>query len=572
MWFLPNARPSDSVLDTTKETKPAVQAGLPLAQPAPESAPGSIPGSILGSAPRPVVAPVRMIYDESQAFYVILIFFAAIVLRVMLFTVGPYGDGERAMYPDSYRYVELGETMVSEGVFGRTGPETGVVHKPLHQLRTDLGQLEPTDVNGLRPEIMRTPGYPALLGAMAWLGMGINGLLLLQCLFSAASVALVYGVGRVLLKRPGPALFAAAVVALHPADIAAPTAVLTETSFTFLILLGLWSVADRETRGIGSATFGGLMIGLSVLVRPVSIMLGPAVALWMVVTDFRFKTMMLAVLMVALSVAPGAAWMARNESVGFGYRLSSIPYINTYFYGNAYMRITEQGGDWKEDWPATVDTLMGELRAEQNLNPDAEIYDTMKTLGVEAIRENPALYGRVIKESVTKFFTDHSMGGLYQQLGLTYTPTGLRDKLMNGGLSWSNFSETLKNPTGWLALAWVGFNGLLFIGMILGAVMLLVRGHWSALLLLGGVMFYFTFATQTTGLERFRLPVLGIQALLVASLFAPRFARPAKVKKPKRRWYEKDDSDVSGGESKEDSTKSTPDEPEPEPESLARPI
>ncbi|MCH8918580.1 MAG: glycosyltransferase family 39 protein [Proteobacteria bacterium] len=208
-----------------------------------------------------------------------LIFFAAIALRVMFFALGPYGDGERAMYPDSYRYVELSEALVGQGAFARSGPETGVVHEPLAQLRQELGQIEPVDAGGFRSEIMRTPGYPALLGATVWLGLGLNGLLIVQCLFSAVSVVLVYGIGRVLLKRPGPALFAAAVVALHPADIIAPTAVLTETCFTLLMLLGLWSVADRETRGIGSTTFGGLMIGLSVLVRPVSIMLGPAVAL-----------------------------------------------------------------------------------------------------------------------------------------------------------------------------------------------------------------------------------------------------------------------------------------------------
>ncbi len=557
MWFLPSPRPSVTVLDTPPQAQPAPKVATPFVQPK--------------AKPRPI--PVQPLYEESQAFYVALIFFAALVLRVMLFTVGPYGGGERAMYPDSYRYVQLGETLVSHGTFGISGPETGVVHKPLHQLRTDLGQSEQTDTNGLRPEIMRTPGYPALLGATAWLGLGLNGLLLLQCLFSAASVALVYGVGRALLKRPGPALFAAAIVALHPADIAAPTAVLTETCFTFLVLLGLWSVADRQARGIGSTTFGGLMIGLSVLVRPVSILLGPAVALWMIVTDFRMKTFILATLMVALSVAPGVAWMARNQGIGFGYRLSSIPYINTYFYGNAYMRITEQGGDWKEDWPATVDTLVQELRTEQEANPEGEVFDTMKTLGVQAIQDKPGLYGQVIKESWTKFFTDHSMGGLYQQLGLTYTPTGLRDKLMNGGLSWENFSETLKNPTGWLALAWVGINGLLVVGMILGTVMLLVRRHWAAFILLGGVMFYFTFATQTTGLERFRLPVLGIQALLVASLFSPRFIRPAKEKKHKRRWYDDEEDGDESGETQ--STGETNEEEaceEPEPESLARPL
>jgi len=555
MWFLPN-KPGSYVVDE-EQLKQAVD---------PDGA--AVRDQ---SSAEPVQAPERTVYDESQALYVTLIFFTAITLRVMLLVLGPYGDSERAMYPDSYRYVELGETLISDGVFARSGAETGVVHEPLAQLRTDFGQNELANKAGLRPEIMRTPGYPALIGAVVWTGLGVNGLLAVQCLFGAFCVVLVYGIGRTLIKRPGPALFAALIVALHPADIAAPTAVLTETVFTLMVLLGLWSVADHEKRNIGTTTFGGMMIGLSVLVRPVSIFLGPAVALWMIATDRRLKTLMLATLMTALSLAPGAAWMARNKSIGFGYRLSSIPYINSYFYTDAYMRITDQGGDWKDDWPATVDTLMGELRAEMNLNPDTDAFSTMKALSLEAVRGNPSLYGRVMRESVLKFFTDHSMGGLYQQLGLTYTPTGLRDRLMTGGLSPANLSEMFSQPTGIIALAWAGLNGLLLVGMVLGGVILLVRGHWSALLLLGGVMLYFTFATQTTGLERFRLPVLGVQALLVASIFAPRFPRKKKESKPKRRWYEQEeDSDETDGD---ETTQSVPDPlQEPEPEALARPL
>ncbi len=520
------------------------------------------------------IAVERTVYDESMAFYVGLILFAAITLRVLLFILGPYGDVERAMYPDSYRYVELGENLVAEGAYGLSSEEIGVVHEPLYEFRQELGQLEPTLDNGLRPEIMRTPGYPALLGAFAWTGLGLKGVLILQCLFSAFSVVLVYTIGRALLKRPGPALFAAAVVAVHPAAVAGPNAILTETCFTLLILLGLWSVADRESRSIGSATFGGLMIGLSVLVRPVSIFLGPAIALWMVATDRRLKTVFLAILMLTLSAAPGVAWMARNNNIGFGYRLSSIPYINSYFYANAYMRITEQGGDWKNDWPATVDTLMVELKEAQAENPNQNVYDTMADLGVQTIKDDPNRYGEVMQESMTKFFTDHSLGGLYQQLGLTYTPSGLRDKLMAGGLSVSNVIDSVKEPSSLLAVAWVGLNAVLFIGMILGCAMLFWRGHWSALLLLGGVMLYFAFATQTTGLERFRLPVLGVQALLVASLFAPRKPR-IKTTTPKRRWYDRhedeDEEELQDTEAASDSEADVVD-PGPEPEALARPI
>ena len=526
---------------------------------------------------KPAPKPGQKIYDESQALYVTLIFFAALTLRVILLVLGPVGDSERAMYPDSYRYVELGETLITENAFARTQPEAGVVHEPLAELRSDFGQMEVKDAQGLRPEIMRTPGYPALIGAIAWLGMDINGLLILQCLLSALSVALVYGIGRVLLKRPLPALFAALIVALHPADIAAPSSVLTETLFTFMVLLGIWCVADREQRNMGSAGFGGLMIGLSVLVRPVSIFLGPAIAFWMIVTDRRPKTLLLAALMTTMSLAPGAAWMARNATVGFGYRLSSIPYINSYFYTAAYMRLAEQGGDWKSDWPAAVSSLMGELRTEMGernaAGEDADAFATMKDLGVQAIKDNPELYGQVIKESTLKLFTDHSMEGFYRQLGLTYTPTGLRSKLMQNGFSKENVTEIFSKPTGIFALGWTGINGLLVVGMVIGTLLLMIRRHWSALFLLGGVMLYFTLATQATGLERFRLPILGVQALLAMSILAPRPPKPQKAKTPRRRWYEQDTDDS------DDEPITTPTagplmnrQPESESESITRPL
>lgn len=567
MRFLPDTSLPDP------SASPEGKAGLP-------EAPGDQPGEHADAKP---VKMHRTVFDESMAFYVGVILFAAIVLRVLLFVLGPMGDAQRAMYPDSYRYVELGETLVSQGVYGLSSEEVGVVHGPLYELREELAQHEPKTKGGLRPEIMRTPGYPALLGLFAWMGLGLKGVLLFQCLLSVISVLLVYAIGRALIKRPGPALFAAVVVAAHPAAVAEPNAVLTETCFTVLVLLGLWSIADKSKRSIGSTTFGGLMVGLSVLVRPVSVFLGPALALWMVVTDRRLKTVFLALLMVAMSAAPGVAWMARNHNVGFGYRLSSIPYINSYFYTDAYMRITAEGGDWRADWPATVDTLMGELKLAQAEHPKADLYDTMAGLGVRAIKDDPGLYAKVMRESMTKFFTDHSLGGLYQELGLTYTPTGLREKLLGGGLTFSNIVDSLKNPGSLLAAAWVGLNAVLAVGMVLGGAMLLWRRHWSAFLLLAGVMFYFVFATQATGLERFRMPVLGVEALLVASLFAPRKAREKKAKPRKRRWYERgeddEDDEATASDDAHDSERPDKDTPEgqlddldEEPEALARPL
>ncbi len=63
----------------------------------------------------------------------------------------------------------------------------------------------------------------------------------------------------------------------------------------------------------------------------------------------------------------------------------------------------------------------------------------------------------------------------------------------------------------------MGVNALLTAGMVIGLVRLTWAGRWRTALLLGGMAAYFVLATQTNGLERFRWPVLGLQALIVAS-------------------------------------------------------
>ncbi len=136
------------------------------------------------------------------------------------------------------------------------------------------------------------------------------------------------------------------------------------------------------------------------------------------------------------------------------------------------------------------------------------------------------------------------MPGMYAQLGLTYEPTGLKDRVLSGDFSMAGSRDA---ATALVALGWMAANAVLLVGTVLGLVILLWRRQWSTLLLLGGLLFYFVLATQAVGLERFRVPVLGIQAVIIASLFTPAPIRPAKPRKPrKRRIAERFDRDPVG--------------------------
>ena len=203
--------------------------------------------------------------------------------------------------------------------------------------------------------------------------------------------------------------------------------------------------------------------------------------------------------------------------MGFGWQVSSVPPINTLFYTVAYMRIAESGKDYGDDWPATVDDLFEQLRAETG--PNETVFAAMNRMSIAAIRAQPGLYAKVMARSAAKFMTDHSAGVLMARLGRSYQPTGLRDRLFKGGLPWADVPDRTGLA---VAAAWFLWNVLLAALMTLGVVVLACRRRWSALLLLAGLFVYFVLATQATGLERFRIPVLGVQALLVAAIFVRR--------------------------------------------------
>lgn len=466
----------------------------------------------------------------SVAAWLVLIVFIALAARLLMFTLGPATDVNRAYYPDSDRYVQLGTNLAATGTFGLAMENSGKVHIPLAQKREAWGQTEPFLSSGLRPEVFRTPGYPALIAVIEWLRLPMHALLLLQCLIAAVSVLLVFAIGNAVLESPRAALLAATIVALHPADIMAPNALLSETLFTALLLGGVWLVASPKIQSVWNGAAGGFLIGLSVLVRPVSLLVAPIVAIWMVAKERNLKALGGAALLIVAAAIPAAGWMVRNDAVGFGPRISSVPYINGYFYTANYMNLTADNADWSADWPAGVDALLVQLD-EQRL-PDEDAFNAMQRLTLERITENPTLYAAVLQRSVFKFFTDHSMPGMYSQLGLTYEPTGLKDQLLAGNFTLTDNQDL---ATAALALGWMGLNALLMIGTLLGLVILLWRRQWSALLLLGGLLLYFVFATQANGLERFRVPVLGIQAIIIASLFAPAPIRPVKPKKKRKR-------------------------------------
>jgi len=141
----------------------------------------------------------------------------------------------------------------------------------------------------------RTPGYPFLIAAC---GGNVRVVRVVQALMDTSTVLAVYLLARRWL-RPGPSLFAAAIVAFNPFLIYFTGLLLTETLFTamlawgMVLLIGTGDSSPVELASRGELTgaswrqtgrwlAGGLLVALSILVRqsaiglPVALGIGAA--------------------------------------------------------------------------------------------------------------------------------------------------------------------------------------------------------------------------------------------------------------------------------------------------------
>ncbi|MDP9237542.1 MAG: glycosyltransferase family 39 protein [Chloroflexota bacterium] len=127
------------------------------------------------------------------------------------------------------------------------------------------------------------PGYPFLLAAVYklyphWLlaDHTVRAALFVNGLLGTAVVALVYAIGMRAFGRP-IATVAAGLTALFPSLVFFAGVTLSETAFTFVLLLAIWLLLEAEAREPWLRVLAGLVIGYASLVRGQALLL-PLVA------------------------------------------------------------------------------------------------------------------------------------------------------------------------------------------------------------------------------------------------------------------------------------------------------
>ncbi len=185
------------------------------------------------------------------------------------------------MAPDSHRYLNLARHLLDQGFFS---------------------------YDGRQPTAADTPGYPLFLaGLRAVLGPGLIWIYLAQALLSAATVWLVFLLGRRFFSE-GAGLAAAGLAAVYPLGFMFVATPLSETLYTFLAVAFL-ALYARLDRGRGWALAAGLVGGAALMTRPVLAGFVALAGLWALIRPGRRGLVLLMFLGVLLVTVP---WLVRN--------------------------------------------------------------------------------------------------------------------------------------------------------------------------------------------------------------------------------------------------------------------
>ncbi|MBN2464229.1 glycosyltransferase family 39 protein [candidate division WOR-3 bacterium] len=225
-------------------------------------------------------------------------------------------------HPDSTSYHSLALNMLRHGVFSRSsGPPFAY-------------------------EVFRTPGYPLLL-ATAYSLFGVSALpvIFIQAAIATGTVALTWLLGRRLFS-PRVGKWAAIILSLDVASVCLGQMLLSETTFTLLMLAAVWLLVRSlsPVRGWAGFFLSGLALACAVYVRPVAyylVLLGAVgVALYFALKDrgaaetrprWRPALSRASAFLLAPVVLVGG-WQLKNLQKTGNARFSHLEGQNMYFY------------------------------------------------------------------------------------------------------------------------------------------------------------------------------------------------------------------------------------------------
>lgn len=179
-------------------------------------------------------------------------------------------------------------------------------------------------------------GYPSLLALLYRAGGGAWHVGVFQALMSGATCVLVYDIGRTLGLRRPLATLAGVLFAVHVPSVLYTGFLLTETTFAFLLTLGIWSVVrlratTEEHQKRAWAIGAGLALGAATAVRPNLLLSLPPLAALLLFDGAPGRRRLATVVgpfVLAAALLPGLASIQQGQILGTPTGISTNGGIN----------------------------------------------------------------------------------------------------------------------------------------------------------------------------------------------------------------------------------------------------
>jgi len=351
------------------------------------------------------------------------------------------------------------------------------------------------------------PGYPWFLGIITWVSKPftdepwlVAGLV--QAVLGAASIGLVATVTK-RLAGPVAAVVAAVVFALYPNLIFHTGALLGETLYNFLFLAFLalllsrpWDAAFSTLRILGC----GVLLGLAVMVRPISLAVVPIVVVcWLWSRKDSRVTLRFTIVLLIGVLACIVPWTIRNEL-----RLHALVPISTNTGDNLCM--------------GHADGATGAFQPVEACQTDFEFSDGIPAeLGSDKEKRRIALRGMVDN-------ADREPWLLWRRTYFMWVRDGDHDAL---------FAVQSYRRDRWMALdtesrlIWIAdrYYWLVVAAGLVGLVQLTRRKEPEAFVLVGSTIMTAAVPLMFFGDQRFKVPVIPLLIIAAACLADGRWGR-----------------------------------------------
>jgi 4-amino-4-deoxy-L-arabinose transferase-like glycosyltransferase len=332
--------------------------------------------SISGAASLPVLK--KMLRQLLKKYPLLFILSLAFLLRLIYFIVVILRNPEGIYVYDSYGYWQIAFNLREYGIFSQS------YHFPIE------------------PDYYRTPIYPLFIILSEAIGPEGFSIIALQVILAVATCYFTY---RVAMEITGSAFIsniAALIITLDVPSIVMNTLVMTETLFTFLLLVCIFFfIRYLKVKNYKLLIISALFCGGTILCRPIGFFLPFFLSFFLFFSlKKEFKKVLFHVftfcVIVFISVSP---WLVRNKVVFGHYFLSVIREHNMQNYEAAAIYSELHGRSLAESQSILRWKTFREFKGDANAQP----YEYAKYIESQAIDytlENPAIY---LKHHVKQF-------------------------------------------------------------------------------------------------------------------------------------------------------------------------